>query len=87
MLIEIFSSPGCSKCSHARETLKALVVELGQERIEWREVNVLDELDHAVELGILSTPAIAVDGELVFTSLPNTSKLRDYLLQKVEADK
>ncbi|MDH5183175.1 MAG: thioredoxin family protein [Gammaproteobacteria bacterium] len=87
MLIEVFSSPGCSKCSHAKQTLKALVVELGQERIEWREVNVLDELDHAVELGVLSTPAIAVDGELVFTSLPNTGKLRDYLLQKVEANK
>ena len=81
MLIEIFSSPGCSKCSHAKQTLKTLVDELGQERIEWREVNVLDELDHAVELGVLSTPAIAVNGELVYTNLPSATKLRAYLLQ------
>lgn len=87
MLIEVFSSPGCSKCVHAKNTLKALVTELGQAHIEWREVNVLDELDYAVELGVLSTPAIAVDGALIFSSLPGSGKLRDYLLQRVEADK
>jgi len=87
MLIEIFSSPGCSKCSHAKQTLRTLMEELGGHSIEWREVNVLDELDHAVELGVLSTPAIAIDGELVFASLPGSGKLRTYLLERIGADK
>jgi predicted DsbA family dithiol-disulfide isomerase len=74
--VEVFSSPGCSKCGHAKETLRKLVDELGGDQIDWREVNILDELDYAVELGVLSTPAIAIDGELVFSGLPSVRKLR-----------
>ena len=74
--VEIFSSPGCSKCGHAKEVLRKLVDELGSGKLEWREVNILDEIDYAVELGVLSTPSIAVDNELVFTSLPSVKNLR-----------
>ena len=71
MKIEVFSSPGCAKCGHAKDVLKKIAEEVGGGRIEWREVSVLDEMDYAVKLGVLSTPAIAVNGELVFTSLPS----------------
>jgi len=74
--IEIFSSPGCAKCGHARDVLRKLAKEIGGEAIEWREVNVLDDMDRAVEKGVLSTPAITIDGELVFSGLPSASKLR-----------
>lgn len=74
--IEVFSSPGCSKCSHAKDVLKNLADELGGEKIQWREVNILDEMDYAVELGVLSTPSIAINNELVFASLPSAKKLR-----------
>ncbi len=43
--VEVFSSPGCSKCGHAKEALRKLVDELGGDQIDWREVNILDELD------------------------------------------
>ncbi|VAW83508.1 hypothetical protein MNBD_GAMMA14-1132 [hydrothermal vent metagenome] len=74
--VEVFSSPGCSKCGHAEEVLRKLADELGGDKIEWRGVNILDEIDYAVELGVLSTPAIAIDGELVFSGLPSMRKLR-----------
>lgn len=74
--VEVFSSPGCSKCGHAKEVLRKLAEEIGGGLIEWREVNVLEEMDYAVSLGVLSTPVIAVDGELAFTGLPSTRKLR-----------
>ena len=74
--IEVFSSPGCSKCRHAKDVLKNLADELGGEKIQWREVNILDEMDYAVELGVLSTPSIAINNELVFASLPSAKKLR-----------
>ncbi len=74
--VEVFSSPGCSKCGHAKEALRKLVDELGGDKIDWREVNILDELDYAVELGVLSTPAIVIDGELLFSGLPSVRKLR-----------
>lgn len=77
--VEVFTSPGCGKCGRAKAVLRELVQELGADRIRWREVDVLQELDHAVELGVLAAPAIAIDGELVFTSLPTARRLRQVL--------
>ena len=84
--VEVFASPGCSKCGHAKEALRTLVTELGGNSIQWREVNVLEELDHAVNLGILSTPAIVIDGELVFTRLPSIKKLRNELERRLNTN-
>jgi len=81
--VEVFSSPGCSKCGRAKEVLRNMVQELGEGRIHWREVNILKELDYAVEMGVLSTPAIAVDGEIVFVGLPSTKKLQALLEDKL----
>ncbi len=65
--------------------LQTITRELGAERIEWREVNVLDELEYAVELGVLSMPAIAIDGALVFKSHPSAGKLRQALETRLQA--
>jgi protein-disulfide isomerase len=82
--IEVFSSPGCGKCGHAKEVLRKLVDELDNDLFDWREVNILDEIDHAVALGVMSTPSIAINGELVFTSLPTSKKLRIELERQLE---
>ncbi len=82
--IEVFSSLGCSKCGHAKEVLRNLADELGGDKIQWREVNILDEMDHAIELGVLSTPSIAINSELVFTSLPSAKKLRAELETRLQ---
>lgn len=74
--VEVFSSPGCGKCTQAKHILEEIVKEIGQDKISWREVYILDEIDYAVELGVMSSPAIAIDGELVFSSLPSASRLR-----------
>ncbi len=86
ILVEVFSSPGCSKCSHARELLKKIAIEKGEDRIHWREVNILEELDYAVSLGVLSTPAIAIDGELIFTGLPSVRKLQAVLEERISQE-
>lgn len=86
--VEVFSSPGCSKCGHAKEVLRKLAEELGAGKIQWREVNILDEMDHAIELGVLSTPSIAINNELIFVSLPSAKKLRTELEARLqEGDK
>lgn len=82
--VEAFSSPGCGKCAQARDTLKAVVDELGEKWVTWRDVNILEEMDYAVELGILSPPAIAIDGELVFPALPSPNRLRAELIKRLE---
>jgi len=83
--VEVFSSPGCNRCGQVFEILRTITRELGPEHIAWREVNVVDELEYAVELGVLSLPAIAIDGELVFRSHPSAGKLRDALQARLKA--
>lgn len=77
--VEVFSSPGCGKCTQAKNILEEVAKEFGQDKISWREVIMLDEINFAVELGVMSSPAIAIDGELVFSSLPNPARLRSEL--------
>lgn len=77
--VEVFSAPGCGKCGRAKQVLRTVAAEFGAERIQWREVDILEELDHAVSLGVMSTPAIAINGELAFASLPSEKKLRQVL--------
>ncbi|HID46092.1 MAG TPA: glutaredoxin [Chromatiaceae bacterium] len=79
--VEVFSAPGCGKCGKAKQVLKKIVDEVDSRAIEWREVDILEELDYAVQLGVLSTPAIAIDGTLLFTALPSEKKLRQALDQ------
>lgn len=81
ILVEIFLTPGCGKCAQTREALKAAATSLNA--VRWREVNILDELDYAVDLGVLSPPAIAIDGKLVFPTLPGAQRLREELLQRL----
>lgn len=82
--IELFYSPGCSQCASAREGLKA-TAERTVAGIEWRELNVLEDLNYAVELGVLTLPALAVDGELLFSSLPTPHQLREALIRRSTA--
>lgn len=83
ILVEVFSAPGCASCAAAREALKAVAESLGRGAVTWRDLNVLEEMDHAVELGVMSPPSIAIDGELVFPKLPTPEKLRAELLKRL----
>lgn len=83
--VEIFSTPGCGRCAEARDALKAVAESFGQDKVSWREANLLDELDYAVELGVIAPPAIAIDGELVFPKLPTADRLRNELLRRMQA--
>ncbi len=81
MKVELFYTPGCSECVAAREQLRSTAEQVVKD-LQWLERNVLEDLDHAVELGVLTLPAIVIDGELVFTSLPSESQLRDALIER-----
>lgn len=82
--IEIFSVPGCSKCAEAKEALKSVVEDLGQEKVAWREVDILEEMDYAVQLGLMSSGGVAIDGKLVFPRLPGADKLREELIRRLK---
>ncbi len=84
--VEVFSSPGCGRCARAKDELRKIAEEFGEDRIQWRDVNVVEEIDHTVSMGVLSTPAIAIDGELVFSSLPSAKRLRKALEQRLKSE-
>lgn len=81
MKIELFYTPGCEKCADAPDDLKAAAEEVIPGVI-WRELSALDKLDYAVELGVVTLPAIAIDGEVVFSSLPTCRQLRRELAKR-----
>ncbi len=81
--IELFSTSGCNRCVHVKQRLETMVTEFGKGTIAYREVDVLKELDYAVSLGVLTTPCIAFDGELVFTAMPSKKKLRAEIDKRV----
>jgi hypothetical protein len=82
MKIELFYTPGCEKCAHSKDSLKATAERLVPDLV-WRELNALDELDYAVEVGVLTLPAMAINGELVFSSLPTPRQLRRELTKRI----
>lgn len=85
--VELFSAPGCSHCDRARESLKAVAQTFGERRVTWRDVNVLDELDYAVTLGVLTPPSMAIDGELIFAKLPSAAQLREELARRLDRER
>ena len=85
ILVEVFSAPGCAKCAQTRQELRSVAEQLDKERLVWRDVNVLDEMDYAVELGVLSPPSLAIDGQLVFPALPTPERLRAELVRRLRS--
>lgn len=83
MKVELFYTDGCGSCTASKEELKAAVLDAAPE-VTWREIDPVKELDYAVELGVASLPSVAIDGRVVFTSLPTPEQLRKAVLAKRE---
>lgn len=64
--------------------MKSVAEGFGQDKVAWRDVNILEELDYAVELGVFAPPSIAIDGELVFPKLPTADKFRKELMRRLK---
>jgi len=83
--VELIYAPGCAECMTARSGLRS-AAEAVVDGVEWREIDVLEALDYAVELGVLTLPALAIDGALVFAALPTPAQLREELLRRCGHD-
>lgn len=79
VMVELFTSDSCPLCANAKARLVAAIDDLGRERFELHTFNVVEEIDHAVELGVLATPAIAIDGRLVHVGRLTVEKLKAVL--------
>jgi len=81
MKVELFYSPGCSACLDRQAELRT-AARAAIKDVEWREINVLHSLDHAVELGVITLPSIAIDGEVIFASMPTVVQFRKALIER-----
>lgn len=75
-LIELFSAPHCSNCASVAKQIEA---RFAGDNIELRRRNVLENIDRAVDLGILRTPALVIDGRLVHQGAVSTKRLEQLL--------
>ncbi|KUK77947.1 MAG: Small redox-active disulfide protein 2, partial [Mesotoga prima] len=60
--IEIFGS-GCPRCKQTEKIMKKAVEELGSDA----EVDKVTDMMAIMEKGIVSTPAVAIDGKIVLS--------------------
>ncbi|VTU44415.1 thioredoxin family protein [Variovorax sp. RA8] len=74
MKIEVLCASGCAKCSRELDDLRAAAWR-ADPALEWKELEIVAALDYAIELGVLRPPAVAIDGVLVFASLPTPEAL------------
>ena len=79
--VEFFYAGGCSHCGKAREVLRDAATLSPQ--VEWIEIDIGKNPNRAVDVGVVSTPAVAIDGRLVFESAPTAPELRSAIEDRI----
>jgi len=76
MKIEVLGSSGCSTCARLKKDVESVVVELGKEN-DIEVVKVEDPVKIAA-YGVMSTPALVVDGEVKYKGkVPSEDEIKD----------
>lgn len=81
--VEEFMSPGCVGCPTVQEMLKELSIEFKGKLIV-EEVDITVDTARATQYGIMSVPAIAINGILKFVGVPSKEELKKAILEEVE---
>jgi small redox-active disulfide protein 1 len=81
--VEEFMSPGCVGCPAVKEMLEELSGEFGDKLIV-EEVDITVETARASQYGILSVPAVAVNGILKFMGVPGKEELKKAILEELD---
>lgn len=78
MKVEILGSSGCSTCESLKRDVERIVEDMGQKD----EIDVVKVEDPAkfANYGVMSTPALVVDGEVKFKgTVPSDQEIRSVL--------
>jgi small redox-active disulfide protein 2 len=68
--------PGCAKCKQTEELVKRVVAETGVTA----EVIKVSDIREMIAAGIMSTPAVAVDGSMkVSGRVPNADEIKKWI--------
>ncbi len=82
--VEEFMSPGCVGCPAVKEILKELSIEL-EGKLTVEEVDITVDSVRAAQYGIMSVPAVAINGILKFVGVPRKEELKKAILEELEA--
>jgi len=79
MTIQVLGS-GCPTCKKLFELTKQAVEELGLKI----EVEYITDIQRIVEMGVMSSPVLAIDGKPVLAGfLPNKEKIKEIIKKSV----
>ena len=81
--IEVFSSQGCVGCPTVKKMLKDLSEELEGD-ITVEEVDISEDPTRAAEYGIMSVPAVVINGILKIAGVPSKQELKRTIIEEVE---
>ncbi len=82
--IEMLTSPGCANCPAVKKMLKELAGELKGD-ITVEEVDITVEPTRAAQYGVMSVPAVAINGILKFVGVPKREELKKGIMDELEA--
>lgn len=78
MKIEVLGSSGCSTCEKLKNDVESTVEDLGKE--DEVEVTKVEDPAKFASYGVMSTPALVVDGEVAYKgTVPSDQEIRDLL--------
>jgi thioredoxin 1 len=81
--VEEFMSPGCVGCPAVKEMLEDLSGEFG-DKLTVEEVDITVDTTRAAQYGIMSVPAVVVNGILKFIGVPGKEELKKAILEELE---
>jgi len=81
--VEEFVSPGCVGCPAVREMLEELSVEF-EGKLIIEEVDITVDATRAAQYGIMSIPAVAINGVLKFMGVPHKEELKKAILEEMD---
>jgi len=82
--VEMFTSPGCANCPAVKKMLKELTGELKGD-ITVEEVDITADPTRAAQYGVMSVPAVAINGILKFVGVPSREDLKKAIVEELEA--
>ncbi len=82
--IEEFMSPGCVGCPAVKEMLEELSLEFKGKLIV-EEVDITVDTTRATQYGIMSVPAVVINGILKFVDVPDKEQLKKAILEEMDS--
>jgi small redox-active disulfide protein 1 len=78
-------SPGCVGCPAVKEMLEELSIEF-KDKLIVEEVDITVDTTRATQYGIMSVPAVVINGILKFMDVPDKEELKKAILEEMDSE-